>query len=856
VSLRKPPTAAPSPRVEADSLTALLTAVAAPLDFLLRTAAPAAERVSLPVAALATRGRRLMAQVSEPERAKLEQLCSALEMFGAQPPGERVAWAGEVSRLLEGLGFPARAAPPRREATSSQPVVARHRAKPVAVGTRRAATRNLPSYRRASGDIVGQLEALSQPVQFVRGVGPHRAEQFRKLGLRTIEDVLYHLPFRYEDRRVIRTVHDLRVGEEGSVVGEITHLSERYVGRTQRRILEGALKDDTGILGLTWYHQVTYFKSRYHVGQRCRVYGKVEAGPTGLKRVVHPEIEADSDAEGQGILPVYNKPTAMSVGVMRRIVQGVVGDWGPRVPSVLPEAVAQQQRITEVGEALGQVHRPARDADVGCLNRFASPGHRSIVFDELFYLQLGLALKRRSIALETGRSLPCHGQLTKRLVAELPFVLTAAQRRVVDEIYSDLRAPHPMHRLVQGDVGSGKTVVALFAALVAIENGFQASFMAPTELLAEQHFHTISRLAGAVGVRAALLIGDLTRTERRKLAAELESGAIQIAVGTHALIQEGVRFNALGLGVIDEQHRFGVTQRAALRRLGGNDRGPPPDMLLLSATPIPRTLAMTLYGDLDVSMLDELPPGRQPIRTLVFREAERPQAYRLVRRDLDAGRQGYVVYPLVDPSDKAELRDATTMATELARTVFAGYRVGLIHGRMKSDEKDRVMRRFKAGDLQLLVSTTVIEVGIDVPNATIMLVEHAERFGLAQLHQLRGRVGRGSDASTCVLVGPAFAGDIAYRRLKAMERTSDGFRIAEIDLEIRGPGDFIGTRQSGLPDFRVANLIRDGRILEEARRAAQAWLEHDPSLNGPESVSMRAVLRHRWAGRLELAETG
>jgi ATP-dependent DNA helicase RecG len=458
------------------------------------------------------------------------------------------------------------------------------------------------------------------------------------------------------------------------------------------------------------------------------------------------------------------------------------------------------------------------------------------------------------VEIESGLMLTKRGPLTERLEALLPFQLTGAQRRVLAEVYADMAKPHPMHRLLQGDVGSGKTIVALFAALVAIENGYQAAFMAPTELLAEQHFSTVHSFAGQLGVDTALLTGELTRTQRRELHGRVQSGDVALVVGTHALIQEGVAFKALGCAVIDEQHRFGVLQRAALRRLGTH--GLAPDTLLMSATPIPRTLAMAVYGDLDISVLDELPPGRQPVRTLLRHEGERAKVYDLVKRELDKGRQAYVVYPLVESSDVMELRDATTMAEELARAVFHDYRVGLVHGKMRAAEKDAVMRRFKAGDIQLLVSTTVIEVGIDVSNATIMVVEHAERFGLAQLHQLRGRVGRGGEASLCILLTPFHRGDDVHRRLQAMASTNDGFKIAEVDLELRGPGEMLGTRQSGLPDFRVANLIRDRTVLDEARQAADEWLRRDPKLESAESRPLRTVLAHRWAGRLELAEIG
>jgi ATP-dependent DNA helicase RecG len=413
-----------------------------------------------------------------------------------------------------------------------------------------------------------------------------------------------------------------------------------------------------------------------------------------------------------------------------------------------------------------------------------------------------------------------------------------------------------MHRLVQGDVGSGKTIVALFAALVAIENGLQAAFMAPTELLAEQHFRTVARFVEGLGLRAALLTGKLSRSEQKRLHAAIGAGDVDLVVGTHALIQDAVSMPRLGLGIIDEQHRFGVLQRAALRALCGGPQGVAPDILLMSATPIPRTLTMTLYGDLDVSVLDEMPPGRKPVQTMIFSEAERRRVYDLVKRELDRGRQAYVVYPLVEPSDKEAMRDATTMAEELRRAVFADYRVGLVHGRMKADQKEAVMERFRAGDVQVLASTTVIEVGVDVPNATIMVVEHAERFGLSQLHQLRGRVGRGAEHSTCVLIAPHGRDSIARRRLDALRRTNDGFKIAEKDLELRGPGDFLGTRQSGLPDFRVASLMRDARLLAAARGAAEEHLASDPDLRAPASAALREVLLHRWAGRLGLAEIG
>ena len=822
------PAAVPSRRASASGAAArqplddLVAALTPPLQFLAHAPPDTAARAHVPLRHFAARAEALLQSVQDHRlRAALQSLTEELMACENAAAEEKRAHFDRCRTLVEQLR--------RRD--------------------------DRPEYRRSSGHVADDLKALSQSAQFVRGVGPRRAEQFKKLGVGSVEDLLYHVPFRYEDRRTVSKVRDLHVGEVASVVGEITHLAERYVGRNQRRILEGVLRDETGLLALTWYHQVAYFRSRYQLGQRCLVHGKIEGSPGEQKRIVHPEIDLSEDLEGQGVLPVYNKPMTMSVGVVRKVVQQAASEWADRLPSVLPDEVVKAAKITDLAQALRLIHAPARDADVDALNAFRSLGHRSLVFDELFFLQLGMALRRRSVEVEDGLALPERGTLTSRLRGLLPFTLTRAQERVMREIAADMARPHPLHRLVQGDVGSGKTIVALFAALIALENGYQAAFMAPTELLAEQHFATITAFTEKLGIQTALLTGELRRGVRRALYERIQSGEMQLIVGTHALIQEGVRFKKLGLGVIDEQHRFGVLQRAALRRLG-SEPDITPDILLMTATPIPRTLAMAVYGDLDISALDEMPPGRQRVRTLLRHEGERAHVYDVVKHELDAGRQGYVVYPLVEGSDAVELRDATTMAQELARTVFHGYRVGLVHGKMKSSEKDAVMRRFKAGDVQLLVSTTVIEVGIDVPNATVMVVEHAERFGLAQLHQLRGRVGRGSDAATCILITAFHRGEDTHRRLTAMASTTDGFKIAEVDLEIRGPGEMLGTRQSGLPDFRVANLIRDRGILDEARRAATDWLGTDPRLERAEAQPIRAVLVQRWAGRLELAEIG
>jgi ATP-dependent DNA helicase RecG len=682
-------------------------------------------------------------------------------------------------------------------------------------------------------------------------VGPKRAEQLARLGISTVEDLLYHIPFRYQDRREIRKIRDLIGGEEGATVGQLVRMGRRFVTRSRRWVLEAVVRDETGFLFLRWYNQHRYFEQKYQLGQRVLLFGKVEVGLKSGKWMIHPDMELVEEEEDTArLLPIYNKTTEMTVGAMRRLVHGAVNDNIHHVQNGVPAEIAERLGLMDLNAALRYLHLPPLDTDVSALNNAASLAHRTVVFDELFYLQLGMTIRRRSVAKEDGLSI-VPGPLVMRVHELLPFKLTGAQERVLETIFRDMAAPHPMNRLVQGDVGSGKTIVAFCAALAALDSGYQVAFMAPTELLAEQHFRTLKPLADQLDLSLALLTGEMRFQQKQEIHALLEHGKIEIIVGTHALIQEKVRFQRLGLAIVDEQHRFGVMQRAALKRSGVN-----PDMLLMTATPIPRTLALTIYGDLDVSAIDELPPGRKPITTRVFHEGERQKAYQAVKAQLDKGHQAYIVYPLVEESEKSDLKAATNMADELSRTAFKGYSLGLVHGRMKSDEKDAVMRRFKTGEHHLLVSTTVIEVGIDVPNATVMLIEHAERFGLAQLHQLRGRVGRGQAESFCFLLAQYTPADESHRRLRVMVETNDGFKIAEADLTFRGPGEFLGTRQSGMPDFRVANIVRDSRILELAREEAEAWLAKDPDLAAPSSRRLRAILEDRWAGRLELARVG
>jgi ATP-dependent DNA helicase RecG len=816
-----------SPAASQAPLDDLLRALAPPLEYLAADGFRRLETTRLPLSALAERIVRARAEGRAEVAAPLAELEAILAGLGRQPVREHADLLRRAHALL----------PVLREAAAALPLWDEY-------------------HPTTAASVEPALAALAQPAQFARGVGPKRAADLARFGLASVEDLLYHLPFRYEDRRALIPLRDLRVGEEATTSGEIAAIHQGVTGRRGRGVLEIVLRDGDGLVLLVWFNQVQYFARRFVKGQRLVVHGRVEVPlGGGPRRLVHPDVsilEAEEDAAAQAqIVPIYEKPTAMPVGVMRRIVQGAVAEHAATVPSVLPAEVAARQRLVDVGRALRHVHTPAPEADLAALAAGRSLAHRSLIFDELFYLQLGLALRRSAAGQEPGSAFPESRRLVPALRQALPFQPTCAQERAFAEITADLAAPHPMRRLLQGDVGSGKTLVSLLAALMVVEAGAQAAIMAPTELLAEQHLETIRPLVAPLGLEAVLLTGAVKGRARREVLAGIADGSVAIAVGTQALIQEGVAFQNLGLAVVDEQHRFGVLQRAALQR-----QGAAVDVLVMSATPIPRTLAMTLYGDLAVSTLDELPPGRTPIRTELCREKQRERVYRRIHDEVAAGNQAYLVYPLVEESEKSDLRAATSMIHELAAGPLAGLRLALVHGRMKADEKDAVMRAFKAGEHDALVSTTVIEVGIDVPRSTVIVVEHAERFGLAQLHQLRGRVGRGDAPGHCFLVVPDWMGEDTYQRLRILEQTTDGFRIAEADLALRGPGDFLGTRQAGLPPFRVANLLRDTELLRVARDEALGWLAHDPDLSRPESAGLRAVLRHRWRGRLELARVG
>ncbi len=735
---------------------------------------------------------------------------------------------------------------------------------------RAVAIESLSTLQNTNSEPVGTIglkEAIAKKnlqtlMQFIKGVGPKLTELLSKRGVTTVEDALFLLPHRYEDRREVQSVVRLRTGFTEVFSGKVQSANVMST-KGGRRFFEVLVSDDSGSVTLKWFNSnSTFMKRVWKVGRVGLFIGEVSQ--FGYQREVHhPDVEWLENGKGIAdvlaadpvnfgrIVPVYPLTEGLSQKVMRRVMKEVVDEYLPFVQEMLPQHILEPLKLPGLREALRDIHLPSAEVDLEELNAGQTLAHRAVAFDEFFFWELGLALKRQGVTLEEGISFQVSHRYTKQLIKLLPFELTAAQRRVLSEIKNDMMAPHPMHRLVQGDVGCGKTLVALMAALVAVENAYQVAIMAPTEILAEQHWLTIHGWCAELGIECILLTAGMKGKSKSDALARVADGRAQVVIGTHAVIQEKVEFSRLGLGIIDEQHRFGVLQRGVLRKKGVN-----PDILVMTATPIPRTLAMTLFGDLSLSVIDELPPGRSPVETRIFFESRRTQAYDIVRDEVAKGHQAYVIYPLVEETEKSDLKAAAQMAEQLDLQVFPDLRVGLLHGRMIPDEKETVMAAFKARQLDILVATTVIEVGIDVPNATLMIIEHAERFGLSQLHQLRGRVGRGPAPSRCILLTPGRLSEDGEKRLRVMESTTDGFRIAEADLEIRGPGDFLGTRQSGLPDFRVANILRDGSLLEHARRAAFDLLVSDVELSGKEHVTLREELLRRWGKRLELATIG
>ena len=686
-------------------------------------------------------------------------------------------------------------------------------------------------------------------VQYIKGVGPRRAALLGRLGIKTVLDLLYYLPHRYEDRRNISPIGDLTLSSETpqTAIGKVTASRLKKLPRGLS-ILEVTVSDGTGILTAKWFNQ-PYLGSRFKAGDEVVLTGAVKAPYRGRwPEMENPEFEfAAGETEGLihtgRIVPFYRATENLSSRHLRAIVFNALRGHLKEVADPVPEEMLSRLGLPGLRTAISGCHFPGDGADVRTLNAWQDACQKRLCFDELFMLQLGLAALKSERGSSSGIPFAAAGRLLLRLRKALPFSLTQAQEKALGEILSDMKSPCRMQRLLQGDVGSGKTVVALMAMLFAVESGYQAALMAPTELLAEQHFKNISALIRGLGVKVSLITGS----KREKPVEEIAKGRMDMVIGTHALLEEGVRFGRLGLAVIDEQHRFGVKQRAVLKGKALN-----PDVLIMTATPIPRTLAMTLYGDLDYSAIEGLPPGRTPVLTELFGPGDKSSLYKAIREEIRQGGQVYVVYPVIEESEKLALKSAI-LGEEALRKIFPKTRVALIHGRMRPEEREAVMTAFKQGKIDILVSTTVVEVGVDVANASLMIVVHAERFGLSQLHQLRGRVGRGKRRSRCFLVAYGPLSKEAQKRLRAMLETSDGFKLAECDLALRGPGEFMGTKQSGMPELKVADIIRDKSLLTPARDEAFGLLEESPGLR--RRPLLRAALERFWHGKVELFKT-
>jgi len=737
---------------------------------------------------------------------------------------------------------------------------------------------------------------LSTPVQYIKGIGPRLAEVLSAKGIATVADLLFYLPFRYEDRLNPRGIAELRPGEMATVIAEVRNSGLFRTRRTP--IFQMTAGQGRARLKCLWFNG-TYLRDRFKPGQMVALYGKVEADQrTGELQIMQPQFEilgepaedGSSDAVDQKraaslevgrIVPIYESAGQgrLTARWFRRIIRQALENIPQMLPDPIPAAVRARMSLISPLEAMWKVHWPDAGESLADLQSSRTPAHLRLIFEELFFVELGLEFRRRQMKAQTGIAFRLDDRARDAIKKILPFHPTAAQKRVLKEIAADMEKPYPMRRLLQGDVGSGKTIVAFEAAIIAIENGSQVALMAPTEILAQQHYFSARRILESAGYRIVLLTGSVEQDRKRDIRRHIVQGNAHLVIGTHALLEESVEFAKLGLVIVDEQHRFGVMQRLKLMRKTNEESGgngvrkagaratspqaecavdpPEPDVLVMTATPIPRTLALTLYGDLDLSVLDELPPGRAPIVTRRVSDERSPEVWDFVRKQVAAGHQVYVVYPVIEENEERELKAALKMYKELSNKIFADLKVGLLHGRLDNDLKEQVMRRFASGELNILVATTVIEVGVDVPNATVMVIEHAERFGLSQLHQLRGRIGRGSGKSFCILMTGGKVSEEGERRLDAMVRTNDGFQIAELDLELRGPGEFFGTRQAGMPNFNVANLIRDRQILEAAKREAAAVLSDPaPDISKPEIDRAVRHMRARWQNTFGLVEVG
>ncbi|MDA8560290.1 ATP-dependent DNA helicase RecG [Nitrospinae bacterium] len=696
--------------------------------------------------------------------------------------------------------------------------------------------------------------SLNDPMQFIKGIGPRKAILLEKLRLTSIEDCLYFLPFRFEDRTQFKKISQAVPGEYVTLTGEVLSSGTMFMGR-RKRVFEVIVQDETGCIRAKWFRfNETYMKEKFATGQKIILSGKSTINKRSGLEIIHPDTEQVSEEKVSSleigkIVPVYHVTDGLHLKSMRTIIKNVLDNYLHLVEEFLPDDIIQRHNFVPRAEAIAQSHFPPEGSSLEELDTFKTLAQRRLVFEELFLIQLALAFRKNRTGEEhTGTAFKTRGELIKRFVKLLPFTLTSAQKKVLGEIMKDLEKNKPMNRLIQGDVGSGKTIIALTALLTAVDNGTQSALMVPTEILAEQHYLNIRPFCKKLDIEIKLVTSALKGKERKSYFEDIRDGKTQIVIGTHSLIQKDIQFKKLGLAVIDEQHRFGVMQREAIGKKGNQ-----PHLLIMTATPIPRSLALTLYGDMDVSLLDELPPGRQVIATHLFFENRREQAYAIMEKQLQQGRQAFVVCPLIEESESIDLKAAVTVF-DFIQENFPGFTACLIHGKLKKEERQNIMSRFLKKEIQVLVSTTVIEVGIDMPNATVMIIEHAERFGLAQLHQLRGRVGRGTHASYCLLMAYHPVSEDGQARMKAMQNSGDGFVIAEEDLKIRGPGDFMGTRQSGLPLLKIANLLRDFQVLETARNEAFQLIESDPHITDPKHQPLNKALKRFLGNYMELME--
>jgi ATP-dependent DNA helicase RecG len=758
---------------------------------------------------------------------QINEIAALLAQYDQAEKNERKQRVSEILERLDQL-------------TEDQPIPRRPPAhKP---GTASGKTSSPPPPQAPPAERAGS--GLDAPITTLPGISTGYTSRLRRLGIETVSDLLHHYPFRYEDYSTLKPINRLEYGEETTIIGTIWETRTRQT-RGRNTIITSVIADASGTIEAVWFNQ-PYLTKQLRAGRQIVLSGKVDEylGRLTLQSPEWEPLEKELIHTGR-LVPIYPLTHGISARWLRRLMKRVVDHWAPRLEDYLPRALRKRAGLIDLSTATKQIHFPDSAED-------AEKARHRLAFDEFLFVQLRMLQQRQRWQSQPGVPIPHNQALLDSFLQSLPFQLTQAQSRTLDQILGDLTQSHPMSRLLQGDVGSGKTVVATAAMLMAIAAGKQASLMAPTEILAEQHYQGIMQLLAEAGnwglerpVTVERLTGSLRRVERRKVYTALAAGEADIVVGTHALIQEHVTFKDLGLVVVDEQHRFGVLQRSALREKGNS-----PHMLVMSATPIPRSLALTLYGDLDVSVIDELPPGRKPIQTRWLLPRERERAYAFLRSQIDKDHQAFILYPLVEESDKVEAKSAVEEYERLQQQIFPNLRLGLLHGRMKGKEKDTVMLRFREGEIDILVSTSVIEVGIDVPNATVMLIEGADRFGLAQLHQFRGRVGRGAHTSYCLLLSDTVSPDdpktkTTWERLKAIEETQDGFVLAEKDLELRGPGDFIGVRQSGLPTLRLASLTNI-RVLEQARAEAHTIFQQDPALNNAEHQLLAEQVARFW----------